>query len=407
MQQRVEFDPYQLFSSLTKEERSQIENALHAHAQSREQERYARLQNAESLKQALVEELRQIEYAIAENDDWFRDAQEGKVVYASEEFSEHLGKAREFHDRRAAIRKNLLPAADAAVCKVITEIENEEQQEELFRRRNLEALLSQVWNDRCLQQAQWMREERRQREKEEQAEAARRREEYESLLLRLRLEEEEQREERLRNNRARIRERALERAIPYLVHFTPLSNLGSILTHGLRSRRRLAECTYTFTDDTRADGWLDWISLSVSFPNYKMFMAKRSQMKNVDGWAVILIKPDVLWERECKFVLTNAASSSIRIFSDEKWSSVQAFDAMFGREEHRKEIPIFYTTDPQAEVMIRGEVPVGYFDSVAVQNHFEVAKLDWVKGVRVERKPDLFSWRKDFEHWRKFSLAAR
>lgn len=182
------------------------------------------------------------------------------------------------------------------------------------------------------------------------------------------------------------------RKIPYLAHFTPISNLTSILRDGLRSRNALDGHEFVYTDEYRTDGWLDWISVSISFPNYKMFYAKKNLRKDIEGWAVILIRKEVLWELDCKFILTNAANSEIRMFREEKWSFAQAFEDMFGRVEHRIEIPEFYTTDPQAEVMIRDEVPNHYILRVAVENKRDAAKLNHMADVRIEEIPRLFRW---------------
>ena len=90
-----------------------------------------------------------------------------------------------------------------------------------------------------------------------------------------------------------IRARVEARKICHLVHFTPVENVESIRDKGLLSRSVLDinDLEYIYTDEQRLDGGLNWISLSVSFPNYKMFYAKRELLKRkVGGWAVMLIK---------------------------------------------------------------------------------------------------------------------
>lgn len=124
---------------------------------------------------------------------------------------------------------------------------------------------------------------------------------------------------------------------------------------------------------------------------------------------VLLIKPDILWELDCKFIFTNAASCEIKLFADEKWSSAQAFEEMFNSSEYRMNIPEFYTTDPQAEVMVKHKIPREYIQGIAVQSRVDITWLNHLMQImqtQVEVNPSLFAARKDFEHWHKFWLDA-
>tara|TARA_Y100000294_G_scaffold173037_1_gene188596 strand:+ start:58 stop:1170 length:1113 start_codon:yes stop_codon:yes gene_type:complete len=213
------------------------------------------------------------------------------------------------------------------------------------------------------------------------------------------------REQDVRGKRAEdIRARVNARNIPYLVHFTPIDNVESILKNGLLSRNALGDREYISTDKNRSDGWLDWISASVTFPNYRMFFKKRELLKHVNAWAIMQIKRDVLWELDCKFILTNAASFGIRKVCDDKWSSVEAFEDMFNSAEQRINIPDCFTTDPQAEVMVRDNVPRRYIDMVTVKWQDDANQLSEFDDVRVEINPRLFKWRSDFRYWRKRRL---
>lgn len=302
-----------------------------------------------------------------------------------------------------------MPEADSKIKTVIAQIESEEKQETLFKKRDLERLLLPFHEEYERERRQVIVAQTKERMRHREEEEARRQREYEALLNRLRAEELERNwilaEERRKKRADDIRARVDARKILHLVHFTPIANLESILEHGLKSRNALAGHKYVFTDEYRSDGCLDWISLSVSFPNYKMFYAKKNSLKDVDEWAILLIKKEVLWELDCKFILTNAASFGIRIFRDEKWSSVEAFEDMFGYVEHRIGIPDFYTTDPQAEVMIRDEVPSHYIGMIAVERQADANRLGNLEDIRLRTVPELFKWRNDFEHWRQFRLS--
>lgn len=310
--------------------------------------------------------------------------------------------------------------ADKKIKDVINKIEKEEDGEPLIQSKQLGSLLQpfeekrkQIVADQIhVQERQKSEEEARQieglraRQKKLRAEAMERNHnQMKELINKWRKEDlEKKRIDRMKREKD-IRACVDNRKIPFLIHFTPISNVESILANGLRSRNSLKGQEFIFTDERRCDGWLDWVSTSISFPNYKMFYTKRNSLKDVDGWAVLLIAPEVLWELDCKYILTNAASTGIRVFNDSRWSSVKAFEEMFGHVEHRNGIPEYYTTDPQAEVMIQTEIPPCYINVIVVDNRDEKEKLINLKNIVVSVFSDFFTSRDDFNHWRDFRLS--
>lgn len=142
-----------------------------------------------------------------------------------------------------------------------------------------------------------------------------------------------------RRRKKRIRGRVRDRGISCLTHFTRMGNAASIARNGLLSRDRLKESgfSYAYTDGKRLDGMPDHISTSVSFPNYKMFYKCRQEF-SPDNWVVVLIRKEALWELDRKFFFNNATGSEIQSPLNEQWSSVEAFDRMFEREENRVNI---------------------------------------------------------------------
>ena len=64
--------------------------------------------------------------------------------------------------------------------------------------------------------------------------------------------------------------------VNYLVHFTPIDNLLSIMNKGICPRSYLSNIRTT--DEYRLDGLLDAISFSISFPNYRMLWKKKIEM---------------------------------------------------------------------------------------------------------------------------------
>jgi hypothetical protein len=404
----TKFDANQLFNSLSLNEQARITLEIHRNSLKRDEERYTRLAEMDSAKNKLAQELDETEYEIAENDDWFISAKEGGIKPARNEFHLRISKAERLYSRKRMLIDQLLPNADAEIRSAIAQMESEESRESVYQKYDLERLLMPYYQKLAYERIKIVAAEARERRRQEEEDDAREQRKYDELLARLRAEELEKvrmAEENLRKIRAdSIRAQVEERKIPYLVHFTPISNVRSILENGLLSRNSLSGKDYLFTDYFRSDGWLDWISLSVSFPNYKMFFAKKNSLKEVAGWAVLLIRKEVLWDLECKYVMTNAASSEVRMFRDNRWGSAEAFGEMFGFPEHRVGIPDFYTTDPQAEVMIKGAIPSRYIGVIAVEHQADANQLEEIEGAQVKVVPELFRWRSDFEHWRQLRL---
>ena len=198
-----------------------------------------------------------------------------------------------------------------------------------------------------------------------------------------------------------IKERILARGIQYLVHFTPLSNLNSIIRYGLLPRKALLERGFPFdySDEQRIDGFLNCISTSVSFPNYKMFFKKRHECSD-KTWAVIKIEKQALWELQCLFFKENAASSGSMAIPAADLYTIDAFDKMFYEEESRSLIPDSFTTNPQAEVMVHGAITSSYIKGVALESENDRALIQDVKGLpEIEINKDLFSPRRDYRYW--------
>jgi hypothetical protein len=162
-----------------------------------------------------------------------------------------------------------------------------------------------------------------------------------------------------------------ERDIRNLVHFTRIKNLTGILTYGLIDRNtldlELLETPFVPNDENRLDGQKSAVCLSISFPNHLMF--KKYKMDFDSRWAVILLRPSILWERDCAFFSENAASKQAGLISiDERRKGSQLSD-MFcenyaGISRASLDIPTCYATNPQAEVLVFGGIPTSYIETV-------------------------------------------
>ncbi|MCS3833444.1 hypothetical protein HNP10_002205 [Aeromonas veronii] len=169
--------------------------------------------------------------------------------------------------------------------------------------------------------------------------------------------------------------------VPYLVHFTRVTNLPSILQHGIYPISRVHEigATPAINDTLRLDGHPDATSLSIAFPNCRMFWRYRQDNPNVD-WVVLAIHPSVLWTKNCAFCRFNAADGRIRRQLVNQLKTSVSFVGMFeeidglpSRQDQR--LNQYDPTDVQAEVLafdiIEPELIFGVsFNKAAVMDEY-------------------------------------
>ena len=154
------------------------------------------------------------------------------------------------------------------------------------------------------------------------------------------------------------------RQIPYLVHFTRLENLHSILKNGLIPRSIIDNApnnsplkTANVNDDIRVDYKTSFNCASISFPNSRMFYKYRKLRGS--GWVILLLRPKILWEKKCLFYPVNAASGTVSQLPMTQFSTAQALENMFAGERDQWLQP-HDPTDVQAEVMIEGIIESNY-----------------------------------------------
>jgi hypothetical protein len=205
-----------------------------------------------------------------------------------------------------------------------------------------------------------------------------------------------------------IEEIARRRGITVLVHFTQLENLGGILTHGLlpRTQYNVYGVAPLLADDVRLDYCLEASSLSIGFPNYKMFYKCRME-KPSSHWVVIAFKPSILWQKDCAFCVENAARSTVAAIPISDRKTAQAFESLFSEAESkpsRREMGLVdaLPTNPQAEVLVFGRIEPEFvigvaFDQQAVVDEYKARYPD----VLMKRMQKLFQPRIDYPHWRR------
>jgi hypothetical protein len=180
-----------------------------------------------------------------------------------------------------------------------------------------------------------------------------------------------------------IRTQAQSLGIQRLVHFTRCDNLSSIMKYGLRSIACLEnEKIHTVRNDMlRLDGEPNGISLSISFPNFRMFYKYRQLAAEAD-WVVLILSPKILWEKECGFYKYNAADSRMRNSPREVASSSKTFREMFGTADVDREhwLSAYDPTDPQAEVMVYEKISHSLIEAVAFETRATAEKWAHVLG---------------------------
>lgn len=193
------------------------------------------------------------------------------------------------------------------------------------------------------------------------------------------------------------------RGVKYFVHFTPVNNLDSILENGLRPRSMQAVAGKT-TDDLRLDSNMDALSLSISFPNYLMFYKKRKTMGNTK-FVVLEIDIKALNElnpKQIAFYAQNAARKDSITTDFSEHCSLEQLKTMFAETELRSsDLPREYTTDPQAEVMIKGIIPSKYISEFVFDDSFVLLEYFNKYQFSCNTNSKLFGPRRDYSVWQK------
>jgi len=200
-----------------------------------------------------------------------------------------------------------------------------------------------------------------------------------------------------------IRSIVERRGVKLLAHFTRAENLDGILAHGIRPRSKLPSSAI-WNDDDRWDGHRDASCLSISWPNYKMFYRLRCEHPEVD-WVVLALDPSILWECDCAFCPTNAASGEMTSIPLADRAGPAALERLFqdvGGKPTREEIrlPTRFPTDPQAEVLVFDTIGVGKIFGISVESRRVKSELEGrCSGLSVRFDHTPFDGRFDHQHW--------
>lgn len=168
-----------------------------------------------------------------------------------------------------------------------------------------------------------------------------------------------------------------QKNIPYLVHFTHVNNLTSILQHGFypqAQKSALASGIAHINDEVRWDNKKSYSCFSIAFPNWRMFYRVRNTFGG--DWAVLLLNNRILWEKDCLFYEMNAADNRVRFNDIKDHQGISALEKMYNDSLDLPRESFLFKCDPtddQAEVMIPGIIDPSYIESIVFDNK-DIAK---------------------------------
>lgn len=198
-----------------------------------------------------------------------------------------------------------------------------------------------------------------------------------------------------------------ERQIDRLYHFTRANNLKNIFRYGLLPKDELdSRGIENFINDVhRYDNCPNAICTSIEFPNYKMFYRLRCDNPDVD-WAVLELNAEIIYDSKCAFNWTNAGDSKSYNIPLNRRMTQAAFEDLFAdrdgyptREELK--IPDRYPTNPQAEILVFGVIPISYIKKVnfidkdTYSRYHDIIPPD----INVKINNKLFYPRQDYKFW--------
>lgn len=204
-----------------------------------------------------------------------------------------------------------------------------------------------------------------------------------------------------------MRETMKEFDINYLVHFTQAENLPSIFKHGILplTQQRSKNISSKRNDLYRMDFCEEATSTSIDFPNYKLFYKFRMRDKSVD-WVVLALSAELLLAKQCAFCTDNAANSNVSQQALRDRMGVDALRRMFldvpGKPSRSiLGLPKSCPTNPQAEVLVFGEIEPHYIGAIVFEKDATLEKYRHLlpESLDVYVLDGYFAPRKDYVHW--------
>lgn len=213
------------------------------------------------------------------------------------------------------------------------------------------------------------------------------------------------------------------RNIKYLIYFTRIENLKSILQYGIIPQKLHSLMNISATGNNskkRHDFQVEGNGYSIEFPNYRLLSRLRENGNTADRYVMLrLSAKDVLINTIGKqvYCIDNALTSSTKYGDgnlDELFLPEYHKEGYVYNDEYQKgihnyrdilNIPDNYTTNPQAEVEIRSIVEPKYIKQVVFENNND--KQSWLdsngeyqnESVDFMVDSKLFGPRLDYQFW--------
>lgn len=203
------------------------------------------------------------------------------------------------------------------------------------------------------------------------------------------------------------------RCIKNVIHFTRLSNLRSILQHGLLSRFDLLQADVlqksTASDVNRLDENDHAISVSVSCFYPDMFNAKRHRSGNAP-WVVLGLNPSLLWELNCHFFAHSVVSRETKYERGiSRRDSGFAFESLFQAPSNKPTyrgtagLPLSFPTHPDSEVQVFDPIRPQYLQRAWVETTQD--KEEVMRALQAFGRGDFEVWVEPFKPRHSYHLT--
>lgn len=198
-----------------------------------------------------------------------------------------------------------------------------------------------------------------------------------------------------------------QKKIDRLYHFTRAENIKNILDFGLMPRAELDAWGIEsfYNDEFRYDKCLNAVCTSIEHPNYRMFYRLRITHPEID-WVVIRLDASVLLNFECAYCWTNAGDATMYSTPIVQRKGISAFESLFKNREGyptREElnIPSYYPTNPQAEVLVFDTIPIEYVSCLYFEDQRTYDKYMDITAQKVDTYvyPEVYRQRRDSAFW--------
>jgi len=186
-----------------------------------------------------------------------------------------------------------------------------------------------------------------------------------------------------------------KRRINEILHFTTNKGLTGIFASAhVKPRKQLTQDSYleyirkyNCPDRSRDTAWHDFVNLSISSVNIRLFDISRGKWHHPgeNWWCILGFSPSLLDEIGVYFVTTNNIYSGAQ-----RAPGVNGLENMFGQQIVRypgtvitrlSSLPSSQPTCNQAEVLYPGELSLDYLNTVYVENEMNAAKVESMPGL--------------------------